>query len=159
MIRDRLLFGIVYRIVDDEKRQITIWHCSQDCCRWDVVRATDSLDTGRKLKVHKTLIRRSGPFLNVLCRSNSRPVHRRRKKSPNCLICVFQCYTCKPNMEHQLTLVCYVSNIIRAFILIYLMKSEFSERRFLTILQVALTYGGLQYSQETSGLYEFQKQV
>ena len=35
------------------------------------------------------------------------------------------------------------------------MKSEFSERRFLTISHVAPAYGGLQYSQETSELYEF----
>ena len=35
-------------------------------------------------------------------------------------------------------------------------KSEFSERRFLTIPQVAPAYGGLEYSQEISELYEFQ---
>ena len=37
-----------------------------------------------------------------------------------CLICVFQCYTAKSNREHQFTMVCCVSNIIRAFTLRYL---------------------------------------
>ena len=38
-------------------------------------------------------------------------------------------------------------------------KSEFSERRFLTIPQIAPVYGGLQYPQEISELYEFQWQL
>ena len=37
-------------------------------------------------------------------------------------IVIFQCYTRKHNMEHQFTVACYVSNIIRAFILRYLYK-------------------------------------
>ena len=32
------------------------------------------VDTGRKLKVHKTFRRRPGRFLNVLCTFNLRPV-------------------------------------------------------------------------------------
>ena len=38
----------------------------------------------------------------------------------DCLICAVQCYTCKHNIAHQLTVVCYLSNIIRAFILRYI---------------------------------------
>ena len=39
-----------------------------------------------------------------------------------CLIRVFRCYTSKNKREHQLTVVCCVSNIIRAFTLRYLYK-------------------------------------
>ena len=40
----------------------------------------------------------------------------------NCLIHVFRCYTSNNKREHQLTVVCCVSNIIRAFTLRYLYK-------------------------------------
>ena len=107
MMRERLLFGIVPSA------------CYQ---RWNVERAIDPLDTGRKLDAHKTLRIRPGLPLNVLCTSNSRPVYRRRNKLPSKLFTViFQCYTCKHNREYKLTVAYYVSNI-RAFILAYLYK-------------------------------------
>ena len=37
-------------------------------------------------------------------------------------IVIFHCFTRKHNKEHQFTVACYVSNIIRAFILRYLYK-------------------------------------
>ena len=52
----------------------TPYSCARDT--QTVISEFYSLDTGRKLNVHKTFRRRPGRFLNVLCTFNLRPVSR-----------------------------------------------------------------------------------
>ena len=119
MIRERLLFGIVPSA------------CYQ---RWNVERAIDPLDTGRKLDAHKTLRIRPGLPLNVLCTSNSRPVYRRRNKLPSKLFTViFHCNVILANITGSISLrwLTMFQTSEPSFLHIFI-KSEFSERRFFT---------------------------
>ena len=100
-------------------------------------KAHDPLDRGHNLNIHKMLRRCPGFLLNGLCTSNSHPVTGTSCRV-NCLVCLLQCYTSKNNRDHQFTVFCYVSNIVRAFTLRYLYEVRVFRVQVLDIIRTSM---------------------
>ena len=97
MITDRLLFGIVHRIVFDEMLKGPLTHETQGG-HWTYIRRPEDIWDFLLM----SFVRRTYDF----CTGGGASCQ------VNCVMCAFQRYTCKHNREHQLTVACYVSNIM-----------------------------------------------